>query len=140
MEERNPNSQQVSSATAVLVGALASGVNVSSSSPSFDRLDLILISKSDSVFNLVRLQGPTWSVIKAAFFALALSLAAMSCLAFLSKDLAMALHVFALVAISAALFFLLNRFLAETGLVSVEQQMQEMGLAPNDQDKQNKRE
>ncbi|KAK9152802.1 hypothetical protein Sjap_000282 [Stephania japonica] len=111
MEVGNPNSQQVSSATAVLVGALASGVN-----------------------------GPTWSVVKATFFILALSLAAMSCLAFLSKDLAMALHVFVLVALSGALFFLLNRFLAETGLVSIEQQMQEMGLAPNDQDKQNKRE
>ncbi|KAL5099707.1 hypothetical protein RYX36_004034 [Vicia faba] len=48
------------------------------------------------------------------------------------------LHVAFLVLICVTLFFLLSWFLAETGLVSVEHQMREMGLdvkAPVETDK-----
>ncbi|KAL5730417.1 hypothetical protein ACHQM5_003239 [Ranunculus cassubicifolius] len=96
--------KQVSSAEAVLLGALAPGVN-----------------------------GATWSTVKFTFLTLGICLAAMLALAFSSSDATMIIHVMLLVFISGVLFFLLNSFLAETGLVSIEQQMQEMGLAPKDE-------
>ncbi|KAF6141895.1 hypothetical protein GIB67_037863 [Kingdonia uniflora] len=77
-------------------------------------------------------QGPTWSVVKITFLTLGLCLAAMLGLAFSATDWTIIVHVTFLVLISGVLFFLLNSFLAETGLVSVEQQMQEMGLAPKE--------
>eukprot|EP00262_Sarcandra_glabra_P010199 TRINITY_DN25162_c0_g1_i1.p1 TRINITY_DN25162_c0_g1~~TRINITY_DN25162_c0_g1_i1.p1 ORF type:complete len:111 (+),score=21.41 TRINITY_DN25162_c0_g1_i1:321-653(+) len=94
----------VSSAKAVLLGALASGVN-----------------------------GPTWFVLKIAFLTLGICLAAMLALAFLSNDFIMIMHVILLLVIGGLLFLLLNGFLAQTGLVSIEQQMEEMGLAAKDQ-------
>ncbi|KAF9589871.1 hypothetical protein IFM89_029111 [Coptis chinensis] len=128
MTNTNPQ-QDVSSAQAVLLGALAPGVN-----------------------------GATWSTVKITFLTLAVCLAAMLGLAFSSSDSTMIVHVMLLVLITGVLFFLLNRsswskpgrplslwvgrsaesavigesFLAETGLVSVEQQMQDMGLVSKD--------
>ncbi|XP_072971268.1 uncharacterized protein [Typha angustifolia] len=89
----------VSSAEAVMVGALASGVN-----------------------------GPTWFVLKIAFLLLGLCFSAMLALAFSSSDFVIAGHVLFLVFIGAALFILLNWFLAQTGMVSVEKQMEEIGI------------
>lgn len=101
--KQRSDTEDVSSANAVLVGALAPGVN-----------------------------GPTWNTLKFAFLMLGLCLAAMLGLAFSSSDIALIVHVTLLFLITGTLFILLTRFLAETGLVSVEHQMQEMGLAPKD--------
>ncbi|CAK7350570.1 unnamed protein product [Dovyalis caffra] len=69
----------VSSAQAVLLGALAPGVN-----------------------------GPTWNTLKSAFFLLGLCLAVMLGLAFSSSDSSLVLHVGFLVIITATLFLLLS--------------------------------
>ncbi|KAI3765002.1 hypothetical protein L2E82_15022 [Cichorium intybus] len=98
--------EEVSSATAVFLGALAPGVN-----------------------------GPTWNALKGAFFMLVVCLCAMLGLAFSSSDSMLVLHVTFLVLITGILFFLLSGFLAQTGLVTVEHQMQEIGLAPSQADK-----
>ncbi|CAN4078918.1 unnamed protein product [Withania somnifera] len=71
--------EQVSSAQAVLVGALAPGVN-----------------------------APTWNTLKIAFLMLVVCLVVML------------------------------GFLAETGFVSVDHQMEELGLVPKDEDKSKK--
>ncbi|KAI7744549.1 hypothetical protein M8C21_032967 [Ambrosia artemisiifolia] len=94
--------EAVSSATAVFLGALAHGVN-----------------------------GPTWNALKGAFLMLGVCLCVMLGLAFSSSDFTLVLHVTFLVFITGTLFFLLSSFLAQTGLVSVEHQMQEIGLVPN---------
>lgn len=98
-----PTSNEVSSANAVLLGVLASGVN-----------------------------DATWSTLKIAFLLLGVCLAAMLSLAFVSSDFVIAGHVLLLVTISAVLFILLNGFIAQTGTVSVEQQMEEMGILQKD--------
>ncbi|XP_071705566.1 uncharacterized protein [Rutidosis leptorrhynchoides] len=98
--------QDISSATAVFLGALAPGVN-----------------------------GPTWNALKGAFVMLGVCLCVMLGLAFSSSDSTLVIHVTFLVLITGTLFFLLSSFLAQTGLVSVEHQMQEIGLAPNQADK-----
>ncbi|KAJ0969252.1 hypothetical protein J5N97_022129 [Dioscorea zingiberensis] len=106
-----PSSSNFSSATAVLLGALASGVN-----------------------------GPTWFALKIAFLMLGVTLSAMLALAFSSSDFVIVGHVALLVIISALLFILLNGFLAQTGLVTVKQQMEEMGILQmdsTDKDKKN---
>ncbi|KAJ4809684.1 Autophagy-related protein 22-1 [Rhynchospora pubera] len=91
--------KDMSSTKAVFMGALASGVN-----------------------------GPTWFVLKVIFLLLGVSLTAMFALAFSSSDFVIVAHVTFLVFIGAVLFVLLSGFLAQTGLVSVEQQMEEIGL------------
>ncbi|XP_004505071.1 uncharacterized protein [Cicer arietinum] len=108
--ESQSNGGDVSSATAVLLGALAPGVN-----------------------------GPTWNTLKSAFLMLGLCLAVMLGLAFSSSDSSLVLHVGFLVLICLTLFFLLSWFLAETGLVSIEHQMREMGLNPKDALETNKK-
>ncbi|XP_020588541.1 uncharacterized protein LOC110030256 [Phalaenopsis equestris] len=100
MEESTLNA--LSSGEAVLLGALAPGVN-----------------------------GPTWAVLKITFLMLAICLIAMLSLAFISSDFIIAGHVILLVIIGFVLFVLLNGFLAQTGLVSVEQQIEEMGISQN---------
>ncbi|RRT65156.1 hypothetical protein BHE74_00015672 [Ensete ventricosum] len=100
----------MSSANAVLLGALASGVN-----------------------------DQTWFVLKVTFLLLGLCLTSMLALAFSSSDFTIVGHVLLLVTIGAVLFLLLNRFLAQTGLVSVEQQMKEMGISDRDQIEKDKR-
>ncbi|XP_078169893.1 uncharacterized protein LOC144564205 [Carex rostrata] len=92
-------SKDVSSTEAVLMGALASGVN-----------------------------SPTWLFLKGIFLLLGVSLIAMFALAFSSSDFVIVAHITFLVVIGAVLFILLSGFLAQTGLVSVEQQMEEIGL------------
>ncbi|XP_009789008.1 PREDICTED: uncharacterized protein LOC109213182 [Nicotiana attenuata] len=109
MESKESSREEVSSAQAVLVGALAPGVN-----------------------------APTWNTLKMSFFMLGLCLAVMLGLAFSSSDLSLTLHVAFLFLITGTLFVLLSRFLAETGFVSVEHQMEEIGLAPRDEDKSKK--
>ncbi|KMZ66039.1 hypothetical protein ZOSMA_2G00500 [Zostera marina] len=98
MDGSNP--KEISSTNAVLLGALASGVN-----------------------------APTWSVIKTSFAMLGLCLITMLVLAFSSHDLVIVGHVLFLVILSGVLFVLLSSFLSQTGFVSVEQQMDEMGLS-----------
>ncbi|WOK96648.1 hypothetical protein Cni_G05355 [Canna indica] len=104
------STSDMSSTKAVLLGALASGVN-----------------------------GPTWFVLKITFLLLGLCLTAMLALAFSSSDFLIVGHVLLLVTIGAILFILINRFLAETGLVSVEQQMEEMGISDNKHSEKDKR-
>ncbi|BAT01075.1 Os07g0299600, partial [Oryza sativa Japonica Group] len=72
--------------------------------------------------------APTWFVLKITFLLLAFCFTAMLSLAFFSSDFMIIAHVLLLVTIGTVLFVLLNRFLAETGLVPVEQQMKEMGI------------
>ncbi|KAI7981121.1 hypothetical protein LOK49_LG09G01928 [Camellia lanceoleosa] len=110
MENKQSGGEDVSSAKAVLLGALAPGVN-----------------------------GQTWNTLKFAFLMLGLCLAAMLGLAFFSSDFGLIFHVTLLVLITGTLFILLSRFLAETGLVSVEHQMQEMGLSPKESKMINKK-
>ncbi|EHA8591584.1 hypothetical protein COCNU_scaffold083933G000010 [Cocos nucifera] len=74
-----PSSNDITSAKAVLLGALASGVN-----------------------------GPTWLVLKIIFLLLGVCLTAMLSLAFSSSDFIIAGHVLLLVIIGAMLFILLN--------------------------------
>ncbi|XP_077253474.1 uncharacterized protein LOC143892623 [Tasmannia lanceolata] len=99
----SPIDGNLSSAKAVLLGALASGVN-----------------------------GPTWSMIKITFLTLGVCLLAMLLLAFSSSDFIMIIHVLLLFLISGVLLILLNGFLAQTGLVSLGQQMEEMGIVRKD--------
>ncbi|WJX46096.1 hypothetical protein P8452_32927 [Trifolium repens] len=101
--ESKSNTGDVSSATAVLLGALAPGVN-----------------------------GATWNTLKSSFLMLGLCLAVMLGLAFSSSDSWLVFHVVFLVLICVTLFLLLSWFLAETGLVSIEHQMREMGLEVKD--------
>lgn len=107
--ETHKGKADVSSAEAVFLGALAPGVN-----------------------------GPTWTTLKSAFVMLGMCLAVMFGLAFSSSDSSLILHVGFLLLIALTLFFLLSWFLAQTGLVSVEHQMQEMNLMPNDHQRSNK--
>ncbi|GMH15832.1 hypothetical protein Nepgr_017673 [Nepenthes gracilis] len=102
-EQRKSEIEDVSSAKAVLLGAFAPGVN-----------------------------GPTWNTLKFILLVLGLCLIAMLALAFTRSDIALILHIGFLVLIALVLFFLMSRFLEETGLVSIEHQMQEMGLMPKD--------
>ncbi|CAM8915300.1 unnamed protein product [Rhodiola kirilowii] len=101
MEESQISDERVSPAQAVLLGALSPVVN-----------------------------GPTWTTLQSAFLMLGVCLSVMLGLAFSSSDSWMILHVTLLVVIAGSLFFLLSWFLAQTGLVSVEHQMKEMGLTP----------
>ncbi|XP_008813695.2 uncharacterized protein LOC103724265 [Phoenix dactylifera] len=105
-----PGSNDISSAKAVLLGALASGVN-----------------------------GPTWLALKIIFLLLGVCLTALLSLAYSSSDFIIAGHVLLLVIIGSMLFILLNGFLAQTGLVSVEQQMKEMGMLNNEGNEKDKR-
>lgn len=107
--EAHKGKADVSSAQAVFLGALAPGVN-----------------------------GATWTTLKSAFVMLGVCLAVMFGLAFSSSDSSLILHVGFLLLIALTLFFLLSWFLAQTGLVSVEHQMQEMNLMPNDHQRSNK--
>jgi hypothetical protein len=55
--------------------------------------------------------------------------------AFTSGQSMLLVHVGFLIVIASTLFILLNWFLAQTGLVQVETQMQELNLLPNDKTK-----
>ncbi|KAA8519781.1 hypothetical protein F0562_014129 [Nyssa sinensis] len=81
MDNKQPGGEDLSSAEAVLLGALAPGVN-----------------------------GPTWNTLKIAFLFLGLCLAAMLGLAFSSSDSALIIHVTFLVLISGTLFLLLSGY------------------------------
>ncbi|XP_075664141.1 uncharacterized protein LOC142633774 [Castanea sativa] len=103
MENKKSDGEAISSAQAVFLGALAPGVN-----------------------------GPTWNTLRTAFVLLGVCLVVMLALAFSASDSSLILHVGFLVLITVTLFLLLSWFLAQTGLVSVEHQMREMDLIPND--------
>lgn len=91
--------EKPSAAEAVLLGALAPGVN-----------------------------RPTWLVLKCVMLALGSCLAIMLYAALYSSSSTMVFHVLVLVMLSGMLFILLNWFLSQTGIVSVEQQMKDMDL------------
>ncbi|XP_057471355.1 uncharacterized protein LOC130760158 isoform X5 [Actinidia eriantha] len=80
MENKQSGEEDVSSAKAVFLGALAPGVN-----------------------------GPTWNTLKFSFLMLGLCLSAMLGLAFSSSDSWLILHVTILVLITGTLFMLLSR-------------------------------
>ncbi|XP_065635416.1 uncharacterized protein LOC112015134 isoform X1 [Quercus suber] len=126
MENKKSAGEAISSAQAVFLGALAPGVN-----------------------------GPTWNTLRTAFVLLGVCLVVMLALAFSASDSSLILHVGFLVLLTVTLFLLLScsgkekkalkrplvhilpafvqaTFLAQTGLVSVEHQMREMDLMPND--------
>ncbi|KAK1282494.1 hypothetical protein QJS10_CPB22g00603 [Acorus calamus] len=62
----------------------------------------------------------------------------MMTLAFSSSDFVIVGHVLLLILISGVLLFLLTNFLAQTGLVTVEQQMEEMGISQKNGKEQTK--
>ncbi|CAH2034142.1 unnamed protein product [Thlaspi arvense] len=97
---------EISSTEAVLLGALAPGVN-----------------------------APTWNTLRFAFLLLGLCLTFMLSIAFTSGQSMLLVHVGFLIVIASTLFILLNWFLAQTGLVPIETQMQELNLAPTDKSK-----
>ncbi|CAA7015733.1 unnamed protein product [Microthlaspi erraticum] len=101
--EKKEKKSEISSTEAVLLGALAPGVN-----------------------------APTWNTLKFAFLLLGLCLAFMLSVAFTSGQSMLLVHVGFLIVIASTLFILLNWFLDQTGLVPVETQMQELNLAPSD--------
>ncbi|KAJ4916750.1 Uncharacterized protein Rs2_02300 [Raphanus sativus] len=101
MEEKKKQKSEISSTEAVLLGALAPGVN-----------------------------APTWNTLRFAFLLLGLCLTFMLSIAFTSGQSMLLVHVGFLILIASSLFVLLNWFLAQTGLVPVETQMQELNLAP----------
>ncbi|XP_060193631.1 uncharacterized protein LOC132622957 isoform X1 [Lycium barbarum] len=82
MESKESRREELSSAGAVLVGALAPGVN-----------------------------APTWNTLKIAFLMLVLCLAVMLGLAFSSSDFSLTLHVAFLFLITGTLFILLSSLL-----------------------------
>ncbi|CAH8253761.1 unnamed protein product [Arabidopsis lyrata] len=104
--EKKEKKCQISSTEAVFLGALAPGVN-----------------------------GPTWNTLRIAFLLLGLCLAFMLSVAFTSGQSMLLVHVGFLIVIASTLFILLNWFLAQTGLVQVETQMQELNLSPSDKTK-----
>ncbi|GJV76446.1 hypothetical protein Tco_1508030 [Tanacetum coccineum] len=85
MDVKQSETEHVSSATAVFLGALAPGVN-----------------------------GPTWNTLKVSFLMLGVCLCAMLGLAFSSSDSTLVLHVTFLVLITATLFFLLSGYISDT--------------------------
>lgn len=91
--------EKPSAVEAVLLGTLAPGVN-----------------------------SPTWLVLKCVMLCLGTCLATMLYAALDSSSSAIVFHVLVLVLLSSMLFILLNWFLSQTGIVSVEQQMKDMGL------------
>ncbi|CAN6171707.1 unnamed protein product [Urochloa humidicola] len=134
-------SKEISSAEAVLVGALSSGVNV--------RTFVLMVQSYCNEFHIQCLSisiqtaslftAPTWFVLKITFLLLAFCFTAMLALAFSSKNFVIVGHVLLLVTIGTVLFVLLNRFLAEVGFVPVEQQMQEMGIHKTEATDEDKR-
>ncbi|XP_013685392.1 uncharacterized protein LOC106389627 [Brassica napus] len=105
-KKKKKQRSEVSSTEAVLLGALAPGVN-----------------------------APTWNTLKLSFLMLGLCLTFMLSIAFTSGQSMLLVHVGFLIVIASSLFVLLNWFLAQTGLVPVETQMQELNLAPTDKTK-----
>ncbi|MCD7461941.1 hypothetical protein HAX54_047426 [Datura stramonium] len=93
-------------------------------------VERIKLSESSSA----KVNAPTWTTLKIAFLKLVVCFAVMLGLTFSSSDFSLTLHGAFLFLITGALFVLVSRFLAETGFVSVEHQMEEIGLAPKDED------
>ncbi|WZZ45835.1 hypothetical protein YC2023_042094 [Brassica napus] len=104
--EKKKQRSEVSSTEAVLLGALAPGVNAS-----------------------------TWNTLKLSFLMLGLCLTFMLSIAFTSGQSMLLVHVGFLIVIASSLFVLLNWYIIQTGLVPVETQMQELNLAPTDKTK-----
>lgn len=105
--ESESNAGDVSSAQAVLLGALAPGVNVSLSLP------FLFPFSQDFAIHLfiylfITFQQPTWITLQSAFLMLGLCLAFMLGLAFSASDSSLVLHVGFLVLICLTLFFLLS--------------------------------
>jgi hypothetical protein len=100
----------ISSAQAVLLGALAPGVNVCCTIiiavPLLHYYAIILTFFF--FLSLFEFQGPTWNTLKSAFLLLGLCLAMMLVLAFSSSDSSLVIHVGFLVTITATLFLLLS--------------------------------
>lgn len=94
---------KASAGEAVLLGALAQGVN-----------------------------APTWTLLRIVLLALAASLLWMLALASNIQGFGPLLHVLVLILVAITLFLLLNWFISETGIVPVEQQMKELNLTDAD--------
>ncbi|CAM6046079.1 unnamed protein product [Sphagnum compactum] len=97
-KEKN-NNNKAGAGEAVLLGALAGGVN-----------------------------APTWTVLRTVLLALVISLLLLLAVAWNSAGFAPLFHVILLITIAVTLILLLNWFISETGLVPVEQQLMELNL------------
>lgn len=100
--EKEPPTK-ASAGEAVLLGALAQGVN-----------------------------APTWTFLRMVLLALAASLLFMLAVAINIQGFGPLLHVLVLILVAITLFILLNWFISETGIVPVEQQMAELNLTDAD--------
>lgn len=74
------------------------------------------------------LNAPTWAALQAVMLALGVSLVGLFCIALGSSSLALLGHVMLLLFLAGMLFVLLNWFVSQTGLVTVEQQMKNLNL------------
>lgn len=102
--KQSQEGENISSAQAVFLGALAPGVNVS-----FLTVMMMILSKSLWWLNeLMNFQAPTWTTLRLAFVMLGVCLAVMLGLAFSSSDSWLVLHVAFLVLITMTLFLLLS--------------------------------
>jgi hypothetical protein len=118
MENKKSVGEGISSANAVLLGALAPGVNVRTISQPLISLMYVCVYiyiyilccyHSDAC--LIGSQGPTWNTLKSTFVMLGLCLALMLGLAFSASDSSLILHVAFLVLITVTLFLLLSWYL-----------------------------
>eukprot|EP00250_Pteridium_aquilinum_P006599 c16485_g1_i1 orf=339-659(-) len=75
------------------------------------------------------LNAPTWVAWKVVMLGLAVSLCALIWVAIGSTNSALLGHVVLLIVLAGALFALLSWFVAETGFVTVDQQMKDLNLA-----------
>lgn len=98
---------KVDTTQALLIGTLAPGVN-----------------------------APTWVAWKVVMLALAVSLGALLWVALGSTNLALLGHVVLLIGLAGTLFALLSWFVAETGFVTVDQQMKDLNLGEKEDRKE----
>ncbi|CAN6975620.1 unnamed protein product [Brassica rapa subsp. trilocularis] len=95
---------EISSTEAVLLGALAPGVNVSTSFLPPFCVDALWIGSV--------IQAPTWNALRFAFLLLGLCLTFMLSIAFTSGQSMLLFHVGFLIVIASSLFVLLNWYVA----------------------------
>lgn len=108
MENKQSPAAKVSPATAVVLGALAPGVNVRSTLLMLLEILSYMLPIQVLIFLLFGFQGATWNTLKSTFVMLGLCLAVMLGLTFSSGDSLLMLHVAFLLVIAVSLFLLIN--------------------------------
>ncbi|CAF1709556.1 unnamed protein product [Brassica oleracea] len=108
--EKKKQRSEVSSTEAVLLGALAPGVNVRILFFFLPSLSMLFIKPYlDRIF----LQASTWNTLKLSFLMLGLCLTFMLSIAFTSGQSMLLVHVGFLIVIASSLFVLLNWYIIQ---------------------------